>query len=182
MADYSQAFDYMMQDEDAQRTGAVTPDPSASHPDAVARFGINSGANPDAVSEGFYTMPVDQALQWAASYYKYYYFVEMGGYRIIAQDIANKLFSLAVNAGYAEANKIAQRAANQVLTPVAIGYLPLAVDGICGDQTVEALNKANPEDLLPAIKSYACQFYRDVAFRQKWPPRQLAALLARANR
>ena len=182
MADYTQAFNYMMDDEDAQRKGEVTPDPSASHADAVARFGINSGACPDALSEGFYTMPTDQALQWAATYYKFHYFIEMGGYRIIAQDICNKLFSLAVNAGYVEANKIGQRAANQCLTPVAIGYLPLHVDGICGDQTIQALNAAHPEELLPAIKSYACQFYRDVAFRQSWPPRKLAALLARANR
>jgi len=56
------------------------------------------------------------------------------------------------------------------------------VDGTCGPQTVAAINKANPEELLPAIKSYACQFLQDAAFRNKWPQLELDELKARVNR
>ena len=190
MADYQQAFNYMMDNEDASRSGAITPDPTADNPTARARFGLNSASHPDLVEAGYFTfnpdatpkIPSADALETAASVYKIQYWVPIGGYQIICQDIANKFFDLAVNTGTVEASKIAQRAANQCLTPVAVGYLPLAVDGIAGSKTIEALNAANPEDLLPAIKSYACRFYKDVAFRQKWPARKLAALLSRANR
>lgn len=182
MADFSIAFNYLMDSEDATRSGVVTDDPSLEHPEAKARFGINSGAFPEALTEGFYTMPTDQALEWAATFYKYRFFAAIGGYQIACQSIANKFLDLAVNEGIEQATKIVQRAANYTLKPIAIGYLPLTVDGIPGPKTSEAINACAPEQLLPAIKDYASQFYRDIAARMKWSPRQLAALLARANR
>lgn len=190
MADYQQAFNYMMDNEDRSRSGAITNDPTADSPTARARFGLNSASHPDLVEAGYFTVnpdatpkiPTDEALQTAASVYKLQYWVPIGGYQIICQDIANKFFDLAVDAGTVQATKIVQRAANQCLVPVAIGYLPLSVDGVSGSKTIEAVNSVHPEELLPAIKSYACQFYKDVAFRLQWPTRKLAALLARANR
>jgi len=182
MADYNAAFQFILNNEDSTRSGVVTPDPTNNDPSAIARFGINSAAHPEAVKDGFYQMPVDKALEYAEVLYKYAYWVGVSGYQVIVQDVANKIFDLAVNAGTVQAVKIAQRAANHCLAPAAIGYMPLAVDGICGPETVEALNAANPEELLPSIKDYACQFYRDVANRRKWPLRQLDALLTRANR
>lgn len=192
MADYPTAFNFMLANEGPM--GVITSDPilDPRHPDptAQARFGLNSHWHPELVAQNFYTynpdatpkVPNDHALRMAEDTYKYSYWCPIHGYQIIVQDIANKYFDMAVNQGCSEATKIVQRATNQCLTPVAIGYLPLHVDGICGPQTVEAINKANPEELLPAIKSYACQFYRDVAFRESWPPRKLAALLSRANK
>lgn len=182
MADFDTAFNYMMDNEDRQRSGVVTSDPTADDPKAIARFGINSAAHPEAVAEGFYNLPSAQALLWAEGLYKCYYWLPIKGYKIICQDIANKYFDLGVNEGCAEATKIIQRASNQVLKLYVSGYLPVTVDGICGPETLTALNQANPEELLPAIKAFATQFYKDVAFREKWPTRQLSALLSRVAR
>ena len=182
MSDYQKAFNYMMANEDATRSGAVTPDPTAEDPNAVARFGVNSHFHPEALAEGFYDMSTDKALEWASDFYKYRYFAAIWGYQIACQDIANKYLDLAVNTGCLEATKIVQRACNSVLAPIAIGYKPLTIDGICGEHTYTAINACAPEQLLPEIKDYACQFYRDVAFRLNWPQRKLAALLSRAMR
>jgi hypothetical protein len=182
MADYDIAFQFLMDDEDKQRTGEVVSDPTSADPKAVARFGINSHWCPEAVRENYYTMPHDEALEWAKGFYKCRYFAALLGYNIAVQDIANKYFDLAVNEGVEEATKIVQRACNQVSTPVVIGKLTLAVDGKPGQMTLATINKCAPEILLPQIKAYGAQFYRDVAGRLKWSPRQTAAMIARANR
>ena len=189
MADYPKAFQFMIQNEDQSLSGEVTPDPieNPADPDpcAVARFGLNSHWHPELAAEGFFDaqrVPAAQALVMAQDTYKYAYWFPIHGYQIICQDVMNKYFDLGVNVGCSEATKIVQRACNQVLNPVAIGYIPLKVDGICGEQTYTAVNKANPEELLPAIKSYARQFYQDVAFREHWPTRKLAALLTRTEK
>lgn len=182
MSLYQPAFDFMMSNEDPTRSGEVTPDPTESDPHAIARFGINSFWHPEAETEGFYQMPVDKALEWVASFYKYRYFAAIWGYQIACQDIANKYFDLAVNTGPEEATKIVQRACNSVLAPIALGYKPLGIDGLCGERTYQAINACAPEQLLPEIKSYAVQFYKDVAFREHWSPRKTAALLTRANK
>lgn len=182
MADYDIAFEYLMDDEDRSRSGAIVPDPTPSDSNAVARFGINSHWCPEAEQDHFYEMSNDKALEWVKGFYKYRFFAGILGYGIAVQDVANKYLDLAVNEGIEEATKIVQRACNQVITPVTIGKLTLAVDGKPGTCTLAAINKCAPEVLLPTIKAYASQFYKDVANRLKWSPRQLAAMLARANR
>ena len=185
MADFQQAFDYMMANEDGTRSGVVTHDPTEDDPNAVARLGINSAAHPELLACDFFNPAIidaEHALVIAEGTYKYSYFVPIGGYSIICQDIANKFFDLAVNEGTEEATKIVQRACNQVLYPVVVGYMPLTVDGVAGSQTRDAINRANPENLLPVIKTYASQFYKDIALREHWTPRQLAALLSRVQK
>jgi hypothetical protein len=182
MADYEIAFRYLMDDEDRARTGAVVADPTSSDPKAVARFGINSHWCPEAVRENYYTMPHDEALEWAKGFYKCRYFAAILGYDIACQDIANKYFDLAVNEGVGEATKIVQRSCNQVIAPVMIGKLTLAVDGKPGQMTLATINKCAPEVLLPTIKAYAEQLYRDIGRKLKWSPELLKAMLKRANR
>lgn len=182
MSDYDIAFSYLLVDEDRQLTGAVVADPTASDPSALARFGINSDWFPEAKADGFYQMSTEDALAYVRTFYKYRFFAGIYGYEIACQDIANKYFDLAVNEGIEEATKIVQRACNQVSAPVVIGKLTLMVDGKPGQMTLAAINKCAPEVLLPTVKAYATQFYRDVAGRLKWSPRLLAAMLARANR
>lgn len=182
MADFIIAFNFVLDNEDSTRSGVVTKDPTDDDPKAIARFGINSASHPEALAENFYSMPVEQALVWAEGLYKCYYWLPIKGNKIACQDISNKYMDLSVNSGVVEATKIVQRACNQVLKLYVVGYLPLMVDGICGSATSAALNQAHPEQLLPAIKDFASQFYRDVAFREHWPPRLLAALLSRVAR
>jgi lysozyme family protein len=77
-------------------------------------------------------------------------------YEISNRDIAAKIFDLAVNMGVTQANKLIQRAlraaGDQVLE-----------DGIIGPITIAAINKADPTDLLAALKSEAAGYYRLLA-------------------
>lgn len=177
MAQYEPAFNFMMANEDSNRSGRVTPDASEAHPEAVARFGINSGAHPEAIEAGFYTMPLVDAIEWAAVFYRKAYWEPLLGPEIAAQDVANKIFDLGVNEGLTEVTKIVQRATNFVTTPPS-----LIVDGRPGPATLAALNAADPVHLLQSIKNYAIDFYKGWAFRTNQPERTLQALLARVNK
>src|SRR6185312_15984467 len=170
MADYSQAFEYLMDDEDRSRSGVIVCDPEPAAPAARARFGLNSYWHPDLMEAGFFAynpdatpkIPNDEALQMAATEYRKGEWTGIRGDSITSQDVAYKFLSLAVNLGEVEATKILQRAVNRVVFPLP-GELGIRVDGICGEQTISAINQAAPADLLSMIKSYACQFYKDCA-------------------
>lgn len=189
MADYQTAFNFLMDDEDRNRSGVIVSDPEPEAPTARARFGLNSYWHPDLAEAAFFSynpdatpkVPNDEALVMAAEAYRKGEWASIRGDSISNQDIANKFLSLAVNDGSAEATKIVQRAVNRVVFPLP-GELGLRVDGICGEQTLSAINQAQPADLLSQIKYYACQFYRDCAFRMNWDDKELNAHLARANR
>jgi lysozyme family protein len=178
MANFESAFTATLRHEDSQLLGVVTKDPTAKNPAAVARFGVNSGAHPNAVSDGFYTMDRDKALQYAADLYKYEYFTAIGGYQINDQSIANKYFDLAVNSGIREATEIVQRACNALFGSLEIG---LSVDGCCGQKTIDAINKFSPADLMLNIKLQGAKFYREWAFKENKPQRLVDQLIARLN-
>lgn len=168
MALFEPALTATLKHEDPQLSGIITKDPSRDHPDAVARFGINSGAWPKALTEGFYTMDRDAALIWASNFYKYNFFSPIGGYQITDQSIANKYFDMAVNQGIPQATKIVQRAVNNLLTPLQIG---LAVDGKAGQHTINGINMSMPSALLGAIREQAKDFYVElVAANSKLRP------------
>ncbi|MDR2782090.1 MAG: hypothetical protein LBB21_06615 [Holosporaceae bacterium] len=71
-------------------------------------------------------------------------------------DIATKFFDLAVHTGIPQAVKLIQRALLAAGTQV-------VEDGIIGPVTLKAINKADPTDLLAALKSEAAGYYRLIA-------------------
>lgn len=71
--------------------------------------------------------------------------------------VARKIFDLCVNVGSKQAHKIAQRAVR------AASGTPLLEDGILGQKTATAINKADPYALLSALRSEAAGFYRVLA-------------------
>lgn len=150
MADPAKCFAYSMSFEDSRLEGKVVRDPTRKDPKAVARFGINSAAHPEAVRDGFYDMDHDAALQYADNVYKYDYFNLCGAYNIEDQDIANKFCDLAYNEGTKEATKLVQQA---------LGFQDKQIDGIAGSRTVAAINAADPVELMSAIKQQAKDFY-----------------------
>lgn len=68
-----------------------------------------------------------------------------------SQDVANKVFDLAVNTGLSQASKILQQA------------LGVPIDGILGPKTMAAANAANPLILLADIRTCGAHFYCEVA-------------------
>ncbi|MDR0572134.1 MAG: hypothetical protein LBG48_04755, partial [Rickettsiales bacterium] len=72
------------------------------------------------------------------------------------ENIATKFFDLAVHTGIPQAVKLVQRALR------ATGE-QIVEDRIIGPATLAAINKADPTDLLAALKSEAAGFYRLIA-------------------
>jgi lysozyme family protein len=72
------------------------------------------------------------------------------------ENIAAKFFDLAVHTGIPQAVKLIQRALRAAGTQV-------VEDGIIGPITLTAINKADPTDLLAALKSESAGHYRLIA-------------------
>jgi lysozyme family protein len=72
------------------------------------------------------------------------------------ENIAIKFFDLAVHSGIQQANRLIQRALRATGAQV-------IEDGIIGPITLSAINKADPTDLLAALKSEAAGYYRMIA-------------------
>ena len=175
MADFQPAFENSMKWEDPKGEGEVTHDPTLANRAAVARFGINSAANPDAAADGFYSMPLDQALEYAANLYRNTYWAKVCGSQITDQGVANKFFDLAVNAGWSRATKLVQQALNSILAG------PYVVDGACGPQTVSGINSCDPAGLLREIKAQAVKFYQDLAEAHPQDQKDLEGWETRVN-
>jgi len=187
VADVNLSFEYTMDREDRTRSGKITPDPTAKDPKALARFGVNSAAHPELIQQGFFgpvaelgveEMPNDEALRAAENVYKYRYFSPAGGYEIEDQGVANKFVDLCFNEGSGQATELMQEALKDVLPYL----LPtLKTDGVPGPRTIAAINAAEPEQLLPALKARAVKFYEDWAAKNNKPRQLLDALIARVN-
>jgi hypothetical protein len=175
VADLAQSFNYTMKFEDPSLSGKVTPDPSKLDPRAVARFGINSAAHPEAVRENFYDMNRDDALEYAQNVFKYSYFSPCCGYEIKDQSVCNKLVDLAFNEGKIQAVKIIQRALNYVMSG------PFTVDGAVGTRTLNGINQCDPVELLAAIKEKARDFYVTLACVNPEDRKDLNDWLVRAD-
>jgi lysozyme family protein len=139
---FLKAFDYLMHHE-----GGYSND----HNDAggETKFGISKRSYPNLDIKN---LTRDQACQ--------IYFVDFwmkGKYEQIEdENIAIKLFDLAVHIGIQQAVKLVQRALRAVGTQV-------AEDGIIGSITLKAINESDPTDLLAALKSESAGYYRLLA-------------------
>jgi lysozyme family protein len=89
------------------------------------------------------------------------------------ENIATKFFDLTVHTGIPQANKLIQRALRAVGTQI-------VEDGIIGSITLAAINKADPTDLLAALKSEAAGLYRLIAQANPSQQRFIEGWLRRA--
>lgn len=150
MADFKIAFNYTMDFEDRGRTGKVTGEPNGDS--AKARLGINSVYNPDMPAE-FWTCPVEQALEMAAIREEARYWKPLRLDQVNSQAIANKLFDEAINTSVHEAGLLVQRA---------LGFALQYVDGYIGPMTIDALNKADANDILAKLRAESKAYYEKI--------------------
>lgn len=179
MADIGPAFNFVMSHEDSTLSGAVTPDPTTSDPSAVARFGVNSAANPKAKADGFFEMSHDAALWYAQDVFKYEYFSPIMGYQIQNQAVANKCVDIVYNVGLGNGAKIIQRACNDCLTEM--HRQALLVDGKLGQRTLAAINACDPDLLLTGLRVHAKDYYVGVAAAHPEKQQYLQGWLTRAS-
>lgn len=98
----------------------------------------------------------------AAHIYDMYFWTKNGYGKIEDQVIATKLFDLSVNMGSKQAHTIIQRSLRSTNPAIKI-----TEDGVLGVNSFREINMANPQKLLPAIKSEAAGFYRMLALRKE---------------
>jgi lysozyme family protein len=159
MADFNQAFDYLMRWEDDGLTGRVTKDAGGR-----TRFGIAERYHPYLTSTGFYdSMPKEEALMLAKDTYQHAEWHAMAGDKIASQELANKMLSLGVDLGIVAVIRWAQEAVGA------------DVDGQAGPATLAAWN-ADSGAAFHAISIDAEAHYRqradvdaaDKRFLQGW--------------
>jgi lysozyme family protein len=170
MAEFKEAFVHTLKFEDAARSGKVTVDSGGR-----TRFGIAEKFHPE-LGEAFFNGDVEEALAEAERVEQDEYWEPLRLAGISNQDIANKLFDMAVNMGVRQAAVFAQRAANALLAdgtgraaPMALETGPplpagcLVEDGMIGPRSLAAINSLDSENYLHVLRELSADFYRHVA-------------------
>ncbi len=161
MSDFKEAFDFTMKHEDPRLSGVVTVDAGGR-----TRFGIAQKFHPE-LPESFFDGPTEDALATAQHIEEHDYWNPMRLSEGENQNIANKLFDMAVNMGTHQAGYLVQRALNGLISSNSGAQAPppavfLAQDGLVGDHTLAAINAANPIALHQLLCELCKQFYRHI--------------------
>jgi lysozyme family protein len=169
MAQYPEALEFLLANEDSQHEYAIVPDSVG-----FAISGINSHSWPSQY-ETIAALPQNQRAQAVSDFYLIHYWnpMKLGG--INSQDLANRVMDQAVNGGFVGAVKMLQEAANSL-------GATLTVDGFVGPATLEAVNALDPERMIAAYRLKRQQYYADVIakhpsdlqFLKVWDKRALA--------
>ncbi|HEX9247111.1 MAG TPA: glycosyl hydrolase 108 family protein [bacterium] len=135
MATFDKAIGTVLEHE-----GGYSFDPN--DPGGETKYGISRKAYPGLDVKAL-------TLDQAKAIYKRDYWIYS---RIQDQDVATKVFDMAVNLGPPAAHRLLQTALNGPGGTV-------AVDGVFGPQTLAATNRVNPEQLLQELRAQAAVYY-----------------------
>lgn len=171
MADFLTACTYMLQNEDSQLSGEVITDNDGG----TTRLGLDSNANPELLTNGFYTVPVTQAIPMAQAVYQAKYWSEIWGDQLISQRVASKFLDMAVNENPPQATKLLQRAA------FGTAYGP-QIDGVMGIKTLHAINDDNEDALLTSVVVWSKWFVHQVVLNKPADAKFLDGWLIRAEK
>ena len=169
MANFDEALTFVLRNEDPHLSGIVTEDSGGR-----TRYGIAERFHPE-LGDEFYDGPAEAALEMAREIYRQEYWRPICGEEIVNQGVATKLLDMAVNMGVRQAVVLCQRSLN------AIGKFSLVEDGVCGLQTLEAMNRCFPENLLIQLREVCAGFYRHLAAVRPESQKYLRGWLARAR-
>lgn len=144
MASFLTAIEFVLAHE-----GGYVNDPA--DPGGETNFGITKRDFPEI---DIAKLTRDQAISlYREEYWRW-------NYKLLqSQDVANKVFDLAVNAGHRRAHKILQHALNEA-------GCELVVDGVFGEATLRSCNDTSEVLLLPLIRLEAARFYTTLAYRR----------------
>ena len=171
MADFKEAFEFVLQQEDPTLSGKVTMDAGGR-----TRFGIAEKFHPD-LPEEFFNGPAKDALAAAETIEEREYWEPMRPAEVENQNVAAKLFAMAVNMGVRQAAVYLQRASNGLAGPVD----RLAEDGVIGPRTLAAANAARPVLLYQLLCKLSAAHYRHVAAMNPEQTVDLAGWIKRAE-
>lgn len=146
MADFKTSFLRTLSFEDDQsHPGKVTPEPHNGR----ARLGINSIAHPN-IPENFWTCSYEDALEQAGKIFQHDYWNALRLDEVTSQEVANKVYDMAVNMGVRTAARYVQ------------GIVGVTVDGVLGSQSMAAINSYDPQRLVQYLRTISRQHYENL--------------------
>lgn len=145
-----------------EHEGGWVNDPA--DPGGETKYGISKRAYPN---EDITNLTVEKAKDiYRRDYWKYD--------AVLDQQVAAKIFDMAVNMGPAQAHKILQKALGKVVAG------PVAIDGVFGPSTLSFTNAADAGKLLNEIRAQQAYFYATLALEDFTKKRFLMGWLRRA--
>lgn len=171
MANFLTAFNYMIVNEDSQLSGVVIKDNDGG----TTRLGLDSNANPELLKNGFYIVPVAEAITMAQMVYQQKYWAAIWGDQIISQRVASKFLDMAVNEDSPEAIKLTQRAA------FGMAFGP-QIDGVMGTKTLNTINDDNEIGLLTSMVVWNKWFNHQTVVNKPQYKKFLDGWLARSSK
>ena len=172
MANWKVSFDWMMDSEDPARAYAVVPD---APPGAFAVSGINSAAFPGEF-EAIAALAQNERALAVEQFYERNFWNQWFA-QIDSDEVAKRVFDMAVNGGAGTSTRLLQQAVNSFH----VGN-PLETDGEWGPATVAAVNAVNPLTLVAAFQQTRCAYYECIVAKNPADARYLDGWLARAKR
>lgn len=143
MARFAQAIDVVLKHE-----GGYVKNPA--DPGGETKFGISKRAYPHLDIKN---LTIEQAKQiYRRDYWRYD--------AIHDQQVATKVFDLAVNMGPARAHRLLQRALKY------LGHRRQPADGKFDFKTLQATNRANPAELLAELRALAAERYARLVLKK----------------
>jgi lysozyme family protein len=175
MADWSTAYDWMMDNEDYPRACKQVPDAGGSGAEPVyAISGINSAAWPTQFA-AIAAIPQDQRKPAVQQFYHDCIWNNWFG-QVASDDLCKRVFDFAVNASGVAAVKCLQQALNS------LAGTQIAEDGHWGPMTVAAVNAADPNALVAAFKAKRVEHYQAIVAANPARAQYLNAWTARASK
>ena len=184
MANFETAYAWAQNSEDPANAHEIVLDPcpkGCALPHCYAISGINSGAWP-AEYAAIAALPQDQRGPAVEAFYRAHFWNQW--YEQLASDeVAKRVYDMAVNGGSGAAVEILQRAINQIaLKMAAPGSYLLIIDGGWGPHTVASANALDPAGLIPAFCAERVLHYQAIAAANPDKEKYLAIWTARALR
>ena len=182
MANWNVAFSWLMQDEDATNLHATVPDscPSGCAGPCWAISGINSGAWPLQFAK-INALPQDQRGPEVETFYQAAFWNQWYA-QLTSDEVAKRVFDMAVNGGEGTAVKLLQEAVNDAIGIPVSPIKLLIVDGQLGQDTVQAANFCDVDGIVSRFQQTRCAYYEAIVAKNPADARYLDGWLARARK
>lgn len=179
MADWVNAYNWMMDFEDAARACKEASDacPSGVAGPCFAISGINSGAWPEEFAV-LAALPQAQREPQVKQFYREHFWNNYYA-QLVSDDLCKRVFDFAVNGGSGPSVRCLQQALNDLAGPAGA---QLVDDGDWGLMTLDAANAADSTALVAAFKAQRVAYYQAIAARKPSLAVYLPAWTARAEK
>jgi hypothetical protein len=179
MANWNTTYNWMMDEEDAQRACEQVPDasPGGVAGPCFAISGINSGAWPEEFA-AIEALPQGERKPLVKQFYENHFWNKWYA-QLVSDEVCKRVFDFAVNGGSGAAVRCLQQAVNSL---AGTGWAQLVDDGDWGPITVDSVNSADPVALVAAFQAQRISHYKAIVAANPSKAIYLATWIARAEK